>query len=78
MNISIISSLFGKQVKKGNRPNTHLNLVGYEEVAESFYQMTGIHATKLQLKNKWDKHKPDLVAWQKILKQTGLGRNACW
>jgi hypothetical protein len=45
-------------------------------VSESFYQMTGIHATKLQLKNKWDKLKPDLVAWQKLLKQTGLGRNA--
>jgi len=47
-----------------------LNSVGYDEVAESFYQMTGIHATKLQLKNKWDKLKPDLVAWQKILKET--------
>jgi len=53
-----------------------LNSVGYDEVAESFYQMTGIHVTKLQLKNKWDKLKPDLVAWQKVLKQTGLGRNA--
>ena len=45
-------------------------------MAESFYQMIGIHVTKLQLKNKWDKLKPDLVAWQKVLKQTGLGRNA--
>ncbi|CAN6371487.1 unnamed protein product [Urochloa humidicola] len=69
-NLSIICSLFAKQVKKGNRPNTHLNAVGYEEVSESFYQMTGIHATKLQLKNRWDKLKPDLVAWQKLLKQT--------
>ena len=53
-----------------------MNSVGYDEVAESFYQMTGIHVTKLQLKNKWDKLKPGLVAWQKILKETGLGRNA--
>jgi hypothetical protein len=53
-----------------------LNSVGYDKVAESFYQMTGIHATKMQLKNKCDKLKPDSVAWQKILKQTGLGRNA--
>jgi len=53
-----------------------LNSVGYEEVAETFYQMIGIYVTKLQLKNKWDKLKPDLVAWQKVLKQTGLGRNA--
>ena len=69
-NTSIICWLLDKQVKKGNRPNTHLNSVGYDEVAESFYQMTGIHATKLQLKNKWDKLKLDLVAWQKILKET--------
>jgi len=47
-----------------------LNSVGYDEVAESFYQMTGIHVTKLQWENKWDKLKPDLVAWQKILKET--------
>ena len=72
-NTSIICSLFAKQVKKGNRPNTHLNSVGYEDVAETFYQMTGIYVTKLQWKNKWDKLKPDLVAWQKVLKQTGLG-----
>jgi hypothetical protein len=75
-NLSIICSLFAKQVKNVNRLNTHLNSVGYEELAESFYQMTGIHATKLQLMNRWDKLKSDLVAWQKILKQTGLGRNA--
>ena len=40
-------------------------LRGYEEVVKSFYQMIGIYATKLQLKNKWDKLMPDLVAWQK-------------
>ena len=38
--------------------------------------MTGIYVTKLQWKNRWDKLKPDLVAWQKVLKQTGLGQNA--
>ena len=76
MNTSIICSLFAKQVKKGNRPNTHLNSVGYEEVTETFNKMIGIHVTKLQLKNKWDKLKPYLVAWQKELKQTGLGWNA--
>ena len=45
-------------------------------MTETFNKMIGIHVTKLQLKNKWDKLKPDLVAWQKILKETGLGRNA--
>ncbi|CAN6233018.1 unnamed protein product, partial [Urochloa humidicola] len=73
---TLICKLFATQVQKGNRPNTHLNSAGYEEVADSFYQRTGIHATKLQLKNKWDKLKPDFIAWQKVLKCTGLGRNA--
>lgn len=39
-------------MKKGNRPNTHLISVGYEEVSDSFYQMIGIYITKMQLKNK--------------------------
>ena len=53
-----------------------MNSVGYEEVTEIFNKMIGIHVTKLQWKNKWDKLKPDLVEWQKVLKQTGLGQNA--
>ena len=57
-------------------PNKLRRAIGYEEVTETFNKMIGIHVTKLQLKNKWDKLKPDLVAWQKILKETGLGRNA--
>jgi hypothetical protein len=38
--------------------------------------MTGIFATKMQLKNKWDKLKHDFQIWQKLLKCIGLGRNA--
>ena len=77
-NTRIICSLFDKQVKEGNRPNTHLNSVGYDEVAESFYQMTGIHVTKLQLKNKWDKLKPGLVAWQKNIEGNQIGAKCRW
>ncbi|WVZ54785.1 hypothetical protein U9M48_005534 [Paspalum notatum var. saurae] len=71
---SIVCELFAEQVGKGNRPNTHLNAVGYAEVAQFFWQRTTIELNKLQLKNKWDKLKVDLTIWQKLMRrQTGTG-----
>jgi hypothetical protein len=57
----IVCELMVQQVRKGNRPNTHLNTLGYTEVSRMFFQMTGIELTKTQLKNKWDMLKGD---WQ--------------
>jgi hypothetical protein len=59
--LTLICELMAKQVKKGNRPNTHLNTLGYTEVSNRFFQMTGIELTKLQIKNKWDKLNVDWV-----------------
>jgi hypothetical protein len=71
---TIVCQLFAQQVSKGNRPNTHLNSVGYDEVIQFFRQITGIELSKRQLRNKWDKLKPDFVAWQKLMRrQTGTG-----
>jgi hypothetical protein len=39
-NTRIIVELFVKQVRKGNRPNTHLTPNGYEEVANEFKVIT--------------------------------------
>jgi hypothetical protein len=51
-----------------------LNGVGYDEVIQIFKQTKGIELTKLQLKNKWDKLKPDYTAWNKLMRrQTGIG-----
>ncbi|RCV20982.1 hypothetical protein SETIT_4G102300v2 [Setaria italica] len=76
-NTTIICSLFAKQVKKGNRPNTHLNSVGYDEVSNEFFNLTAIRLTKRQMKNKWDKLKIDLTTWKKLMrKQTGTGWDA--
>lgn len=73
---TVVCSLFAEQVRKGNRPNTHLNNVGYNEVITMFFQCTGIMLKKSQLKNKWDKLKSDLTVWRKLMrKQTGLGWN---
>ena len=74
--VTLACELMAEQVRKGNRPNTHLNSVGYTEVSDRFFQMTGIMLSKTQIKNKWDKLKVDWTAWQKLKRrQTGTGWN---
>ena len=73
-NTRIICQLFAEQVRRGNRPNTCLNSVGYAEVEKGLKERIGIDATKTQIKNKWDKLKEDLKAWKKLMmRQTGTG-----
>ncbi|CAN6381158.1 unnamed protein product [Urochloa humidicola] len=71
-NTRIVCKLFAEQVSKGNRPNTYLNSVGYAAVIQGFKDRTGLEATQLQLKNKWDKLKGDFKAWN-LLKQRQMG-----
>lgn len=63
----LVCELFEEQVRAGNRPNTHLNNIGYRQVAAKFQQRTQLLYTKLQLKNKWDKFKNDYITWRKLL-----------
>ena len=73
-NTRVLCMLFAEQVGKGNRPNTHLNALGYVEVEKGFKERTRIVATKVQIKNKWDKLKEDFKAWKKLmLRQTRTG-----
>lgn len=75
-NTRIICELFAEQVRAGNRPTTHLNNIGYSQVASKFQQRTQLLYTKKQLKNKWDKLKSDYSTWKKLLiKGEGLGWN---
>ncbi|XP_066380329.1 L10-interacting MYB domain-containing protein-like [Miscanthus floridulus] len=74
--LQLACELMAKQVSRGNRPNTHLNSVGYTEVSARFLQMTGISLSKTQIKNKWDKLKADWTIWLKLKRrQTGTGWN---
>ena len=54
-NTRIVTELFAEEVGRGNRSSTHLNNLGYEEVAKRFKDKTGIQLKKTQLKNKWGK-----------------------
>ena len=47
----LVCNLFTEQVRKGNRPNTHLNNVGFTKVSDRFFHSTGIMLSKQQLKN---------------------------
>ncbi|PUZ71056.1 hypothetical protein GQ55_2G284100 [Panicum hallii var. hallii] len=72
--LRIICDLMAEQVRKRNRPNTYLNTLGYNEISDRFFQMTGIELTKTQIKKKWDKLKIDWTIWQKLMRlQTGTG-----
>jgi hypothetical protein len=74
VNTRELCKLFAEQVRRGNRPNTYLNSVGYAEVEKGMKDRLGIEVSKLQIKNKWDKLKEDFKAWKKLLlRQTGTG-----
>ena len=72
-NTSIVTELFAEEVDRGNRSSTHLNNLGYENVAKRFKDKTGIQLKKTQLKNKWDKLKIEYNIWKRLLQQTGAG-----
>jgi hypothetical protein len=42
-NTQVLRMLFAKQVGKGNRPNAHLNALGYAEVEKGFKDRTLLH-----------------------------------
>ncbi|BAF29405.1 L10-interacting MYB domain-containing protein isoform X2 [Oryza sativa Japonica Group] len=73
-NTKIICELYAEQVRAGNRPSTHLNSIGYSQVALKFQQRTHLLYTKRQLKNKWDKLRNEYTIWKKLLiRGSGLG-----
>jgi hypothetical protein len=41
-NIPLVCKLFTQQVARGNRPNIHLNGVGYDEVIQIFKHLNGV------------------------------------
>ncbi|GJN11171.1 hypothetical protein PR202_ga29344 [Eleusine coracana subsp. coracana] len=72
--LRVLCQLFAEQVERGNRPNTHLNSIGYAEIEKGLKDRIGKVACKQQIKNKWDKLKEEFKAWKKLmLRQTGTG-----
>ncbi|KAF5181095.1 L10-interacting myb domain-containing protein [Thalictrum thalictroides] len=60
-----------KQVKKGNKPKTHLNKQGWKELCQEFSTITGLAYDKKQLKNHWDYTRDGWKAWHNLLFNIG-------
>ena len=72
--VDIFCDLCMKEVDKDNRPTTHLNIEGYNNLISNFTKETGRNYTKKQMKNKWDGLKGEWKLWKELKrKDTGLG-----
>ncbi|KAK8316917.1 hypothetical protein V6Z11_A13G072800 [Gossypium hirsutum] len=70
----IFCELCVNEVNAGNRPTTHLNSKGWENVIALFQAKTLKNYGKPQLKNKWDTLKKEWRLWRELLKEsTGIG-----
>ncbi|KAH1057677.1 hypothetical protein J1N35_035742 [Gossypium stocksii] len=58
------------EVNAGNRPTTHLNSKGWENVVALFQAKTQKNYGKPQLKNKWDTLKKEWRLWRELLKES--------
>ncbi|XAR67883.1 hypothetical protein NMG60_11002819 [Bertholletia excelsa] len=63
------------EVNKGNRPGTHFNKQGWDNLVKHFALATNRKYTRIQLKNRWDTLKKELSQWKTLTSgETGL----CW
>ena len=72
--VDVFCNLCVKEVEKNNRPQTHLNKEGWDNVIINFNSETGKNYTRKQLKNKWDALKEYWRLWRDLKDgETGLG-----
>ncbi|KAL3851004.1 hypothetical protein ACJIZ3_012886 [Penstemon smallii] len=58
----------------GNRPGSHFNKTGWDNLVKKFAVASSRNYTKAQLKNKWDNLKKEWSQWKTLLcGETGLG-----
>jgi hypothetical protein len=53
-NTRIFCEICIEEINAGNRPNVIMNTRGYNNIAEKYKIATGLHHSRLQLKNKLD------------------------
>ncbi|KAG8367680.1 hypothetical protein BUALT_Bualt16G0098100 [Buddleja alternifolia] len=65
-----------EELQAGNRPGSHFNRLGWENITRKFTSSTNRNYTRLQLKNKWDHLKKEWGIWKTLLRgESGLGWN---
>ncbi|KAL3844290.1 hypothetical protein ACJIZ3_001693 [Penstemon smallii] len=75
-NTEVFITLCVGEMTAGNRPGSHFNRIGWENLVKKFAAITNRNYTKVQLKNKWDSLKKEWSQWKSLLRgETGLGWN---
>jgi len=65
------------EIRKGNRPNTHLSRDGWKNTIKAFYEKTGRRYKKKQMKNHWDGMKAEWTLFKQLMRgDTGIGWDA--
>ncbi|CAH9147047.1 unnamed protein product [Cuscuta epithymum] len=63
-----------EEVEAGNRPCTHFNKTGWDNIAKKFYETTKRRYKRVQFKNRWDALKKEWGQWMTLIRsETGLG-----
>ncbi|KAD4584308.1 hypothetical protein E3N88_21909 [Mikania micrantha] len=64
------------ELRKGNRPDTHFNKVGWMNIEKNMIEKTNKTFDKKQLKNKWDNMKKDWKLYDRLMRlETRIGRS---
>ncbi|KAG8386291.1 hypothetical protein BUALT_Bualt03G0133800 [Buddleja alternifolia] len=65
-----------EELEAGNRPGSHFNRFGWENIMRKFISSTNRNYTRQQLKNRWDILKKEWGIWKPLLRgESGLGWN---
>ncbi|XP_049375184.1 L10-interacting MYB domain-containing protein-like [Solanum verrucosum] len=65
------------EIRKGNRPNTHLSRDGWKNTIKAFYEKTGRRYKKKQMKNHWDGMKAEWTLFKQLMRgDTSIGWDA--
>lgn len=64
------------EIGKGNRPNSHFNSNGWNNLVRRFNEMTGRSLVYKQIQNHWDAMKKEWLLFKKLMhSETGIGWN---
>ncbi|KAG8377600.1 hypothetical protein BUALT_Bualt08G0049900 [Buddleja alternifolia] len=65
-----------EELLAGNRPGSHFNKTGWDNLVRKFTTSTNRNYTRIQLKNRWDSLKKEWGIWKRLLRgESGLGWN---
>ncbi|XP_057811273.1 L10-interacting MYB domain-containing protein-like [Salvia miltiorrhiza] len=72
----IFIQLCVEEIGKGNRPNSHFNVNGWNNIVRKFNEITGKNLVYKQIRNHWDAMKKEWLSFKKLMhSETVIGWN---